>query len=665
MKLTGFKGRNFIGCRDIDITVTAPVLVVAGDNEAGKSSMYEAIKVAFTGEMERLKFQKDYAELVTDGARTGQIHVESSIGSVSFEIPTGKWGSDIPKSTNIALLKHVLGAGRLTAMNVTDMRRFLFALRGASLSDAEVTRRLKAREGVREDLIDEVIEVFPKGFDAAMKYAADQAKQGKGRWCEVTGERGWGSEKGPKWEAAEVAYDPDVLATTEAKLVSARAELAAARTEHGRIKGIVETAQKRADDLAAVRATIENLPKLKNELSRAEDDLEFVREDLNTATRDLNAITAEIAGLQAAAQEAAKPVATAAKPQRANEPPPMLAEAADVLRQLVELTGESAGVVGLDANDATAVTEWDSIPLTEHAIEVYMAFKRAYPDFGQPEPEPDIFEAPPPPPPVPAAKLAAKRDAAARVTSTDARVKEAETLLKGLRDRVSTAEGSTATLAALEGDGTGAQVTQQELDAAAAKVDDLVADEKELSTAVDQMTELKRKAAEARRKTKLALSHHQTIIGWLAIAEAMSPDGIQAEVVAETLEPLNATLRDIATQSGWPQVTIEADMTIRYGTRRYGLLAKSGQWRCDACLTVMVAVESGLRFVMLDGFDINSIQNRMKLMRWMHTAVRSGMLEGAALFGTMKAPPDLPPATFTTAWLEGGRNVEFAAQKAA
>ncbi len=97
-------------------------------------------------------------------------------------------------------------------------------------------------------------------------------------------------------------------------------------------------------------------------------------------------------------------------------------------------------------------------------------------------------------------------------------------------------------------------------------------------------------------------------------------------------------------------------MTIRYGARRYELCAESGRWRADACIAATIAALSGIRFVMLDRVDINSLPNRAKLMRWLAGSVKAGILDGAVVLGTFKAPPvGLPPDYFESVWVESGR----------
>ena len=49
MKITHITAQNYLGARAVDLPVTAPVLLVAGKNGAGKSSVQEAVRHALAG----------------------------------------------------------------------------------------------------------------------------------------------------------------------------------------------------------------------------------------------------------------------------------------------------------------------------------------------------------------------------------------------------------------------------------------------------------------------------------------------------------------------------------------------------------------------------------------------------------------------------------------
>ena len=58
MKLTHITAKNYLGARTVDLPVTAPVLLVAGKNGAGKSSIQEAVRHALAGDAARVSLKE-------------------------------------------------------------------------------------------------------------------------------------------------------------------------------------------------------------------------------------------------------------------------------------------------------------------------------------------------------------------------------------------------------------------------------------------------------------------------------------------------------------------------------------------------------------------------------------------------------------------------------
>ncbi|MGK9630576.1 hypothetical protein O6383_24315, partial [Salmonella enterica subsp. enterica] len=83
----------------------------------------------------------------------------------------------------------------------------------------------------------------------------------------------------------------------------------------------------------------------------------------------------------------------------------------------------------------------------------------------------------------------------------------------------------------------------------------------------------------------------------LEIADALSPDGIPGEMLAEALGPMNARLGASAVAAGWSIPQITADMEITGDGRPYALLSESEKWRADAMIAEAVSYLSGLRLL--------------------------------------------------------------------
>lgn len=180
------------------------------------------------------------------------------------------------------------------------------------------------------------------------------------------------------------------------------------------------------------------------------------------------------------------------------------------------------------------------------------------------------------------------------------------------------------------------------------------ADKKARMATLAQMFEANRLAMLADENTKKAAAAHADVLAWLAIADALAPDGIPAEMLARALEPINERLTDAAGMAEWSPVTITRDMDILAAGRPYVLLSESERWRADAMIGAAIAELSGLRLLVLDRFDVLDAKGREDLIYWLDAMAAEGIVDTALVFGTMKALPAGLPETITPVWIEGG-----------
>lgn len=180
------------------------------------------------------------------------------------------------------------------------------------------------------------------------------------------------------------------------------------------------------------------------------------------------------------------------------------------------------------------------------------------------------------------------------------------------------------------------------------------AERKACTEAIDKLRTAKAAAEGAAQKTAQAAKHHADVEGWDAIAQALAPDGIPAELLAAALGPINARLAQSAADVQWPEVLIGADMAITYGGRQYSLISESEQWRADAMVAEAIATHSNWRLLLLDRFDCLDLQGRSDLIAWMDVLADAGEVDSVFLFGTLKAEPTGLPASIGTHWIDSG-----------
>lgn len=193
-----------------------------------------------------------------------------------------------------------------------------------------------------------------------------------------------------------------------------------------------------------------------------------------------------------------------------------------------------------------------------------------------------------------------------------------------------------------------------DVEAVRAKVTALRAERKAIDERVQTLLNAKRAATSATERTANAAQYHQEVLAWAAIGDALSPDGIPGEILAEALQPVNDKLADLADLAGWRVPAIGADMVITFAGRPYRLLSESERWRVDALVGAALAEISGLRCLILDRFDCLDLPGRGDALGLVDALATDGRLDTILVLGTLKSLPAAPTDAFTTFWIENG-----------
>lgn len=231
MRIASIEVSNFQRISAVSIHAQAPVIVIAGHNEAGKSSLLEAIRIAVTGDSTRIKLKKDWSEMLRDGAKGGSIAIDAGeAGSADINLKTWKRECNID-AQNENVLKILLDPAQFSAMSPAERRGFLFHISGATFSGKAVGEKMIARHAPPA-MVEEILPMLRSGFPAAHETAKDKAKESRGAWKGVTGEV-YGSAKATGWEAEKPECDEDThnklavkVKNTSTEIESLSAEIA-------------------------------------------------------------------------------------------------------------------------------------------------------------------------------------------------------------------------------------------------------------------------------------------------------------------------------------------------------------------------------------------------------------------------------------------------------
>lgn len=273
MRLTSITITNALGCRRFAADIAKPVVLIAGSNGAGKTSIIEAVRYALTGEMPRVSLKKDAHALVSDGAKTGQISVAWGDDAAVVSLPdckllTGKAGEIHPA------MRFVCDMHRFATLPDNERRSFLFQLTGSSAS-AEEVRKLLAERKADPEKIEAIVPMLRSGFPAASKAAAERATEAKGAWKATTGGETYGAKKAEGWKAeahAEVAAD--ALPRFREVVKQLDADLEAEQKALGAAEETRKTRAQRQQHTATLREQSGSLKRITDKLAidRAERD---------------------------------------------------------------------------------------------------------------------------------------------------------------------------------------------------------------------------------------------------------------------------------------------------------------------------------------------------------------------------------------------------------
>lgn len=586
MKIKQIHATNFQGLRDSHIKITAPIVMIAGSNGAGKSSLIEAIRLSISGEPERVRLKKDLHWMVSAGANAGLVAVETDAEMpFSYSLPDGK------HSTPVAALPEwyrcALDSQRFASLDVAARRSMLFAVTKCSADAAEVSRRLLARGAVK-DKIDRVISLLRSGFADAAKAAKEQESQAKGAWKAVTGEL-YGSKKAETWMPTRVSQvDAAEISALEIEIKALTNQIAESERRIGEAQA---KARYQASRDNQKRGFIENAAQLPK--------LHVMRDEKAALFESLSAMLAK------------------AKPEKKEQQGSLVAAMAQVIVDFLNLTRKTRGVV----NDYGVVETWDMHQsLIQRADSCVSSYSFA-----------DMSE-----------------------YANDDVIMKMETDIEALRRQISALDGEVAQakhaaeqLASWDDNDDHIEDVSDAIEQARNNREIHAAAQARLNALVERDRQYK-KSEDAQRK---ASAYHRDVCEWSLIADALSPDGIPAEILAAALKPVNDMLSQLSDTAHWSRVQITTDMTVTAEGRPYALLSESEKWRCDCLIALALSTQAEIGVVLIDRFDVLDLQSRGDALDLFESL--AGQMQ-IIVAGTLKSAPQLSEA-FQTVWLDASK----------
>lgn len=599
MKITAIQTSHFLGARAVDVKLTKPVALFAGKNYAGKSSLQEAIRMALTGETVRVGLKKDYAALVTEGQEAGFVEITTDDSTYSVVLPSGK-GIHCDK----AALSYVLDAQRFAHMPADDRRAFLFGLMGLRTDGAAVKDRLTAR-GCDAKKVEHIAPFLRAGFDAGQKEAQAKGRECKAQWKTTTGGEAYGAVKAASFRVEKEEVEAGKLDQARADLVKIEEAIEADTGRMGELQGRARQAAEKSGKLAELREKAGKFARIQDKLNKDEVELKNWQEKV--------AVTREKAG---------------AVPVNPKAPGEFL------LRGLASVTDDFLSV-------ARSFPDPFDDELVNRAETHLAEYKKLH---GWPH-----------------KKESADPEAVAQLPEYEQALKLMESAVANGKRDLAAAEAAAGAMRELEESGLTEAPSEEEIAALKTRIDALKHSRANQQAGIRMLEDAVRRAAEADEKTARAAALHQDVQQWEAVADALAPDGIPGDMLAEALGPINDRLKASSEDAEWARVTIDSDMAIyssfkegNQAQRPYTLLSESEKWRADAMIAEAISFLSGMKLLVLDRFDVLDMKGREDLLIWLDILTQDGEVETAMIFGTLKSLPAQLPNTIGAIWIDNG-----------
>lgn len=234
MRINFIQVDNFLRVHHAEIRFQTPVVLVAGHNRQGKSSIAEAVKQAFIEEPTRVSKKNEFKQLVRDGEKVASIVIEHSQGTTSLVLPKGEGEGQMHHGA----LPYCLDASLFAKTDANTRREFLLKLTGVKITPATIIAKLKDR-GVDQTKADEVVPLLAAGIASAQAEAAKKATEAKGAWRAITGET-YGSEKAKDWAAPVpmITISDDDIKSLEKDLVEIVGDIDDANQRLGALQNV-------------------------------------------------------------------------------------------------------------------------------------------------------------------------------------------------------------------------------------------------------------------------------------------------------------------------------------------------------------------------------------------------------------------------------------------
>lgn len=192
MKISGLDVKNIGALNALKVDFVKPVVLIAGSNAVGKSTLLDCIRIALTGDAERVSSKKEFGQLLSDGQGSGMTtcYVGSSRTAYAMELPKG---ASMLMADDMSM-PYLLDMTLFTSAK-DDEKRALLAHITNTTPTADVLCKRMLDRGCNAEFVKRIESLLLSSIGAAHAHAKEMATEAKGAWKALTSET-WGIQKG-------------------------------------------------------------------------------------------------------------------------------------------------------------------------------------------------------------------------------------------------------------------------------------------------------------------------------------------------------------------------------------------------------------------------------------------------------------------------------------
>lgn len=261
MKIEHISVSSLIAARSADIQLRNPVNMICGSNEAGKSSIYEAIIHAFTGNSTRVG-KKEIKHLVNENDTVGYCYVEWDGGKrASITLPNG--AHEIKQQMHSAL-PYVLNPALFSSADDDSRRSLIIEITGTKRDLPSIKKKMLER-GCNEEKTESILPFLVSGFSNAQKQAIENTKESRANWKATTGEV-YGDKKAIDWKAVKPEVDESKKLELESNLEFTKKEIEQVNQKLGAAQAEVNGSKMRNTEIVRLREVAEKIDRIRTKL---------------------------------------------------------------------------------------------------------------------------------------------------------------------------------------------------------------------------------------------------------------------------------------------------------------------------------------------------------------------------------------------------------------